>query len=73
MDPRLIYIGSGGIPGIPARNLSDEDIEKYAKPALEKAGVEEDPEVFLLASGLYESPIKFGGGELTLSEEESEV
>lgn len=40
----LIYIGRGDwIPGIPARDLSDEEVERHGRERL-------------LASGLYEEP-----------------
>jgi len=38
----LKYIGQAFIPGIPARDLSDEEVEEYGG------------EAFLVGSGLYE-------------------
>ena len=43
----LKYIGSGFIVGIPARDLSDEEVENCG-------GAE-----FLISTGLYEKPKKF--------------
>ena len=40
----LKYIGNGSLPGIPARDLSDREVEVY--------GGEES----LLATGLYDKP-----------------
>ena len=41
----LIYIGGGFIHGVPARNLSDEEVKQHGKARL-------------LASGLYKEPAK---------------
>lgn len=41
----LIYNGKGFIPGIPARDLSDADVEKYGGEKL------------LLETGLFEKPL----------------
>ena len=40
----LKYIGNGFIPGIPARDLSDEEVKKYGGEKL------------LISTGLFEKP-----------------
>ena len=55
----LKYVGKGGLPGIPARDLTKEDIERYGgKETWLALGIEEskigDSEEMLLATGLYE-------------------
>ena len=42
----LKYIGTGFIPGIPAKDLSEDEVKKYG-------GVK-----FLLSTGLFEKPRK---------------
>lgn len=42
----LIYNGKGFIPGIPARDLDDAEVEKYGGEKL------------LLETGLYAKPVK---------------
>lgn len=42
----LIYIGNGFLPGIPARDLSNDEVKKFG-------GVK-----FLLSTGLYAKPKK---------------
>jgi hypothetical protein len=42
----LKYIGDGFIPGIPARDLTDEEVKKYGGGK------------FLLSTGLFEKPKK---------------
>ena len=39
----LIYKGGGFIAGIPARNLTDEEVEKYDEKELIKSGLYEKP------------------------------
>lgn len=55
----LVYIGNGDfIPGIPARNLSDEEIKKHGG------------EAYLLSTGLWRRPKKtevLGGRENKLA------
>ena len=45
-DIVLIYIGKGFLPGIPARDLSEEDVKQYGGKKL------------LLDTGLYAEPEK---------------
>jgi hypothetical protein len=63
----LKYVGKGNwLPGIPARDLSDEDVKKYAseehlaeigllKTAKERKKKGAD---FLVSTGLYEIPVE---------------
>ena len=45
MTNGLIYIGKGFLPGIPARDLSAEDVKKYGgKSALLDTGLYAEPE-----------------------------
>ena len=46
--------GSGFVAGIPARDLSDADIEKYVVPLLKTYKIKEDPKTWLASTGLYE-------------------
>ena len=40
----LIYIGKGFVSGIPARNLTSDEVEKYGKEALLATGIYTEPE-----------------------------
>ena len=52
----LKYIGNGFLPGIPARDLKDDEVKKYG-------GVK-----FLLSTGLYAQPIKVKKKKLEVKE-----
>jgi len=39
----LIYKGGGFIAGIPARNLTDEEVKKYNEKELINSGLYEEP------------------------------
>ena len=54
----LKYIGNGFIPGIPARDLNDDEVKKYG-------GVK-----FLLSTGLYAKPKKKKEIEIVIEEGE---
>ena len=41
--PKMKYVGPGQIPGVPAKDLSETDVEKYGGEGV------------LVASGLYET------------------
>lgn len=45
MMSELTYIGHGAIPGIPARNLTAEEVKEYGG------------ESFLISTGLYAKPV----------------
>ncbi len=48
------YVGQGAaIAGIPGRDLSDQDIEKYVLPYMADLKVDESPGVWLESTGLY--------------------
>lgn len=48
------YVGQGAaIAGIPGRDLSDQDIEKYVLPYLADSKITESPGVWLESTGLY--------------------
>lgn len=48
------YIGNGAsIPGIPAKDLSDEDIQNYVVPRMESLGIEDQPGAWLESTNLY--------------------
>jgi hypothetical protein len=49
--------GTGFIAGIPARDLSENDIDKYVIPLMASQGISGDPHDWLASTGLYE-PIK---------------
>jgi hypothetical protein len=53
----LQYIGQSALPGIPARDLSADDIEKYAKPALKQWEISKSPKAWLISTGLYREPV----------------
>ena len=41
---KLVYVGNGYLPGVPARDLNDEEVEQYGG------------EAYLLATKLYVKP-----------------
>ena len=53
---KLTYMGGGFIPGVPARNLSVDEVKKYGRGRLIK-------------SGLYIEPITYKDDVEVLSEE----
>lgn len=54
---KLQYVGNGAaLPGIPARDLSAEDIKRFAKPALKQWEISQSPEKWLIGTGLYRKP-----------------
>ena len=56
MERFIKYIGDGAaFPGIPARDLSAEDVEKYVVPTLAGWKIEDDPVKWLEGTGLYKS------------------